>query len=264
LKIPTPKPDFIVSKWYADVIHEKDSSAFIVYWAELKWKLLKINFSSFIQRTSLGKIISKSTFLKTSSPYIKDDIFYLNIKNLKGIWEKNSTSLSVKLLETEEGYILWECFMPLAKANIILSSKKYQGLGYVERLTFTLKPWQMPIKILHWGRFLSENHHIVWICWEGSYPQTWVFYNGQQKHNALVNSEEVVFEDFKLRFIDKKIIREGKLISTIFKKFQFLKTIFPANVLNMEECKWLSDSSLYHQNMLIAKEKVIHERVEFV
>ncbi|CAF1193898.1 unnamed protein product, partial [Adineta ricciae] len=170
--------DFSVYKWYADLIDEQTDNVTIVYLGELRWKFVKLRFTNILQFLQKLTLISHATFSNYRPPIFDEKSFIINSTNLSGQWLTTSACIREKLYENANGYIVWECVMPSASAKIELDGKTTQGLGYVERLTTTLKPWQMPINILRWGRFLSNNHSIVWIRWEGEEEKFLIFHNG--------------------------------------------------------------------------------------
>ncbi|CAF0741986.1 unnamed protein product [Adineta ricciae] len=153
--------------------------------------------------------------------------------------------------------------MPSASGKIELDGTTNQGLGYVERLTTTLKPWQMPINILRWGRFLSNNHSIVWIRWEGEEEKFLIFHNGLKYVGGIIDDDRIEFGTYRLMLEDKFTLRNGPLVKTVFDKFSTIKQLFPAGFLNMKECKWQTRSELFENTRCISKGWSIHENVQF-
>ncbi|CAF4752438.1 unnamed protein product [Rotaria sp. Silwood1] len=259
----TTRKSFYVYKWYADIIDEKTNDVAIIYLGELEWNFLKISFTNILQFLEKYHLISQTTFSNYNSPILKNKSFHINSLQVSGQWESKSESIIEKLFENKDGYILWECFMPSALGEIKIDEKKiFQGFGYVERLTLTLKPWQIPINILRWGRFLCKNQYIVWIHWEGDEKKFLVFHNGMKYIDGIINDDMIEFGYYRLMLLKKYTLRNGPLIKTVFDKFLWIKKIFPSGFFNMKECKWQTWSELYENNCSIANGWSIHENVD--
>ncbi|MCU0393758.1 MAG: hypothetical protein MUE81_21810 [Thermoflexibacter sp.] len=214
----------------------------------------------------LEKLSSSASFIRSKPPDLQDNILAIENNKLKGIWTKQMPNISEILLENEQGYILWECFIPLAyvQLDIRKNVSSYTGNGYVEKLTLSVKPWEMPIKVLHWGRFLTENQSIIWIRWEGEETRNLVFYNGIKQENPQIDEQRIFFGNFCLDLSEKYILRNGSLISTIFRRFAWLKKIFPSKILHLQECKWQSKGVLTQDGQKINENWAIHEKVEWL
>jgi len=257
--------NFLVSKWYADVVDEATGNAAILYHSELTWKKLKLRFSNQLQFTGQQKLQSSASFTSYREPVWHDNQLHIHDSQVNAVWQSSAPCLTEKLLENESGHILWECIMPIAQGKVhFRNGEQYSGLGYAERLTFSVKPWEMPIKVLHWGRFLAEHHAIVWIRWEGLAERNLIFYNGQKYTDGIVTEELLHFGTYQLRLKDKYTLRNGSLITTVFRRFTWLKKLFPEGILNLQECKWQTHGQLYKNEHLITTGWAIHEKVEWI
>ena len=258
----TSRKSFYLCKWYADVIDEKTNDAIIIYQGELEWKFLKLRFANILQFLRKNNLISRATFSSENLPILENKTFSMNLMEVYGRWETKYEPIVEKLFENRNGYILWECFMPSAFGRIEIDEKINKGFGYVERLTLTVKPWQIPIHILWWGRFLCENQCMVWIRWEGEEEKFLVFHNGVKYMDGIISDDMIEFGRYRLLLSEKYTLRSGPLIKTVFDKFPWIKRIFPSGFLDMKECKWLTWSELYENNCSIANGWSIHENVD--
>ena len=256
------KKNFFFSKWYADVIDEQTANVTIVYMGEIEWNFLKLNFTNILQFIDKHQLISQATFSNYRAPQWDEDIFRINTMDRTGQWQSKRNAIVEKLYENSDGYILWECVMPHALGTIEIDEKFNRGLGYVEKLTMTIKPWQIPIEILRWGRFLSENQTIVWIHWEGEEHRCFIFHNDRKYIDGIINDEMIEFENYRLVLAKKYILRNGPLIKTVFDRFSWVKKVFPSGLFDMHECKWQTWSELYEKDSLIAQDWSIHENVD--
>jgi hypothetical protein len=258
--------DFLVSKWYADVVDAQTGDVTILYHSTLQWKKLRLQFSNSLQFVNRSKLRSSASFTRQYTAVLADGIFTLSGTAASGHWSASGQSITETLFEDDSGYILWECFMPSAAGKVQFVQRKavYEGLGYVERLTFTVKPWEMPIQTLRWGRFLAERHAVVWIRWEGRAERNLIFHNGQKYTNVQITDDELRFGKHRLVLAEKYPLRNGSLITTVFKKFSWLRKLFPEGILNLQECKWQTRGQLLKDDILLTTGWSIHEKVEWM
>jgi hypothetical protein len=155
--------------------------------------------------------------------------------------------------------------MPRANAQVrIRDREEVSGLGYVEHLRLSVKPWELPINELRWGRYLSDRDTVIWIEWRGPDLRRWVFHNGTPASCASLSDDEVVLtdRDLCLRLLDKTVIREGNLLPTL-SRIPWADRVVPARLLNMYECKWRSRGVLQENGILVSAGWAIHEVVRW-
>jgi hypothetical protein len=257
--------NFLATKWYADIIDPATGNLIICYWAEVKWKKWNLGYTGQLQSWA-GKVSARSLFRDGPPPLYAQGFFGIKTSLLQGDWLAQAPPMSEMLLENAQGYVRWECVQPCAQAELVMKdlNRHYQGVGYVERITFSVLPWEMPITILHWGRFLADGHVIVWIRWEGREPRNLLFHNGQPYPEAHIDENQLRFGEYTLDLAQKRVLRAGTLMATVFKRFAWLKTIFPEGILNLKECKWQTRANLTLGAQPVASAWVIHEKVEWV
>lgn len=261
------KSDFSLSKWYMDCI-DTDGNVFVGYSAFLKWKKIKLNYSSILHYDDLCEPTKHSTLRKLPSPWLKNNCLTWNPSKLqvRGNWHRIDEPLQRTLLKTNVGAIRWECIQPKANANISIDGRKIlTGFGYAEKLVTSIKPWELPFNELRWGRFLSEKDTIIWVDWKGDTNFILLFHNGKSIKDAIVSDECVNInqKEFLLTFSSKMVLRKGPLISTAFSNFPSLIGIFPNKILNTYECKWRSRGILKKENKKVSEGWVIHEVIQW-
>jgi len=260
------KSGFSLRKWYLDCVSD-NGDTFIGYSGVLRWGALTLHYSS--ATTSCGgSQASTATSLKESAmPRMTGDKIYWSSKALKahGEWIPSSAPIHKTLYESPEGMAVWSCHQPRSNARISLGNKEQiAGFGYAEMLELTIKPWQLPITDLRWGRFLSERDALVWVDWRGADLRS-VFHNGRQCEEAEISDEQISFNNKRVRlaFTEKTILREGVLVSTALSAIPGVETILPARMLHTYECKWRSKGILFDGGVPSSAGWVIHEIVRF-
>lgn len=236
---------FHLEKMYFDSIDD-EGNCFIVYWASLRFSLIKFTYSGLIFSNAQDTTLEKSSLRRIPRPEVADALHFDNpALKIKGSWQRQDTPVSLTLYSDHRGRSLtWNCHHPKAQTVIAYQGRTFQGWGYAETLKLPVKPWQLPIDELRWGRFLSENATITWIHWQGKHPVNQLIYNGAIYEDAVFEDERVVFDrgSAVLHFQETSVVRTGKL-SGVLAKMPWLKIIFNSRILNTVEMKYKARSS---------------------
>jgi len=237
--------------------------AFIGYSAKLSWNNISLFYNGFTFRSITQLVVKRNSFSAQRFPEISGDEAAWRFQHVSAKWKRTSEPIHEVLLELPEGDITWFCSLPKASAVVQHAQEwlEKNAMGYVEKITISIPPWKIPIRELYWGRFLSPDHAIIWIRWIGPVPKTLTWHNGVRFPEADITAEEVTFDDFILSINNKKELRNGDLLSTVFSKFPVIAKLFPKSIMQLRENKWVSDGLLMHGNKRIAEGKIIHEHV---
>ncbi|MES2765596.1 MAG: hypothetical protein V4642_07005 [Bacteroidota bacterium] len=254
---------FHLSKWYMDAI-SADGDVLICYAAHLKWGLLSIPFSQIIFHA--GSFIAKTGLFKNAVfPKSQDGFLKLKIGEDELTWNQLAEAKKFTLYDSPRGKIEWNVMMPSAAFTTNSGEFFKNGLGYIEKLEMTIPPWKLPISQLRWGRFVSEKTYCTWIEWKGDHPKILVICDGEVFENAEISEEEIYIpqKDLRLKLSKQKILREGNIGGTAFKKIPFFHVIFPSKVLKMYEWKARSFGEIFKNGEKISHGWAIHEIVRF-
>jgi len=237
--------------------------AFIGYSARLDWKSIGLFYNGFTFRSITGAVVKRNSFSSQQFPSVSGEEIVWRFRNVSAKWKRMVAPVHEVLLELPEGNITWSCHAPQALAVVEHTHEQLEknALGYVEKITLSLPPWKIPIRELHWGRFLSPDHTVVWIRWIGPVPRTLVWHNGARFQDAEITTEAVAFDGLMLSINNKRELRKGSLLSTVFSKFPAIARLFPKTIMQLRENKWVSDGLLMRGNKRIAEGKIIHEHV---
>lgn len=254
---------FNFEKIYFDCV-DNSGNCFIIYWAKLQYFFIKIQYSGLIFSDFENITIEKSSFKKINKPSIKNNLCFNNNQiEISGSWEKKDESINLLLYKDAwEKELLWNCHHPSAITEIKYKNKTYNGYGYSETLLLPIKPWNLPINELRWGRFLSANYTIIWLNWKGKYPLNILFCNGIRYEDAFFENESIYFDNRKyfINFNRIFVLRERKL-SKILSKMSFLKILFNNRILNTKEIKYKAKTTLYNNLNIISEGWSIYEIV---
>jgi hypothetical protein len=261
------KPDFSLRKWYLDCVAD-NGDTFIGYSAALRWKAFPLHYSSIITTRGNLEASTETALRKSAFPRMTDRRIDWSSKalNLAGTWTPMSEPIQRLLYKSAEGTVTWSCLHPRSKADISFGKKEHiAGLGYAELLELTVKPWQLPITELRWGRFVYERDALVWIEWRGAASLSVVFYNGKQMQAASITDEQIAVDGDRtlLTLTERTELRKGVLVSTALSTIPGIEAIVPARMLHTYECKWRSKGVLSTNGSVCSSGWAIHEIVRF-
>jgi len=237
---------FRLEKLYLDCLDDS-GNCFIIYRTKLQLFFLKIHYSGLIFSDSADIITEKYSLKKTGKP---DSIELLildnNLLHLTGEWKRLDNPLPVfTFTNNNNSELVWNCHHPKALTEITFNRNQFRGYGYAETLATTIKPRDLPMEELRWGRFLSESYTILWINWKGTYPVNKLFCNGTEYNDTTFKEERLSFGKgtYVLLFNEISAIRKGKL-SKLFSRTPWMKIFFSIRILNSIENKYKAKSVL--------------------
>jgi hypothetical protein len=224
---------------------DSSGNALICYSASLKLASINLNYNGYTFRSSDSAVVTKrNSFKSTSAVQCAESSIEWAFQNNSSKWEKIDHAIEETLLSNEDGEIRWTCEFPKATGKARLNANAIEGYGYVEKIVITIPPWRIPIKELHWGRFLSKNYTIIWIKWIGPIPKSLLYLNGEKIPNAEIRPVSIVFGDYRLNILNQRTLREGTVRATVFSKFKTIRNLFPKKIMGLNENKWISDGTL--------------------
>ncbi|TAL64025.1 MAG: hypothetical protein EPN88_11515 [Bacteroidetes bacterium] len=221
----------------------------------MKLFLWNFVYSGLVFCDAEGFTTEKSTLRKTNKPAINGTI-NLNHKFLKiGVSLKRTDDPIIRMLykDRENNELIWNCHHPKALTEIIYNGNIYKGFGYAETLFTRIKPWNLPIDDLRWGRFLSDSYTVIWIDWRGKHPLNKMFLNNVEYNDAIFENDIIIFGDgiYQLKFSDTQLIRKDKL-SGLFSEMALLKIFFNRRILNTVELKYKAKTALSKNSVFLS------------
>lgn len=233
---------FQLSKWYLDCVAESGDGA-IVYVAELSWNAWRLRYAS--KLVFLGdKVTSASSIRRCQMPETHDGRIALSLPHLgvEGVWKEAAGPIERKILESNEGEIVWTCLQPASQVTLkVNGSTELAGRGYAEQLRMSVAPWKLPLTELHWGHFVSESDNLVWIDWRGTYSWRLLVHNGREQEGKSITAREISADsDVRLTLDCGLVLRSGNLGDTIFPALAHWSEALPNSLFGVHECKWRS------------------------
>jgi len=129
----------------------------------MKFFWIRFVYSGLIFSDTKGFTIEKSTLQKTRKPVINGTIEFSHEILKTEVILKRTENVIIRSLyrDGKNNELLWNCHHPKSLAEIIYDKKSYKGFGYAETLFSQVKPWNLPIEELRWGRFLSDSYTVI-------------------------------------------------------------------------------------------------------
>jgi hypothetical protein len=127
-----------------------------------------------------------------------------------------------------------------------IGDARLEGLGYLERLRLTVRPWKLPFRALRWGRHLSAEHSLVWIDWRGGKERCWVWLDGVEQTGAVVHDDGVtgLADGAELRWTGGRDLRDRRLLATLAGSLPPLTHRLAGPLARWHEHKHLSPSAI--------------------
>jgi hypothetical protein len=232
---------FHLRKWYFDCVSPKGDAA-IIYLARLGWRSAVLDYSSLLLCHD-GQVTTRTSMRRFKAFEDTSPEFDLALPSLRitASFRAQQPALSRTIYDG----VHWTGLQPKSEASVIIDGLTLCGLGYVERLDLTVRPWRLPLNELHWGRFLSPDDALVWIDWRGSHEATVVIHNGRDIHADQICAEQLRFAPDSTLALDRRhTLRSGQLDDTVLPAAPVLARFFPRNLFGIRETKWCSRGTL--------------------
>jgi hypothetical protein len=216
---------------------------------------MKFTYCGLVFCDYMGFTTEKSTLSKTQKPKINGTIHFDQpaLKTDINLYRTNDPIIRSLYIDSDGNELIWNCHHPRALAEILYNGTLYTGFGYAETLSTHIKPWNLPIDELKWGRFLSDSDTLIWINWTGKYPLNKIFFNGTEYNDAIFANDTISFcnDIYLLKFLEIQLIRKGR-VSKLFQKMKMLKILFNHRILNSLEIKYKSKTSLSKNSIILS------------
>jgi hypothetical protein len=288
---------FRLRKWYLDCVAD-DGSTLIGYRARLEWAPLAVEYAAVLAAPAAGEVRQLHSFRPSLPPTLNRGVCGWSCPSLgvDGRWEATARGVGRVLLRSEAGGIRWRCHQPGARTDLrldreladVFGRERLCGVGYVEELELTVAPWRLPFDTLHWGRFVTPEHHLVWIQWQRSRPvpaagmQTvtsggmaappamasrglrLAILNGTPVRGAQVSDRAIRLSGRgTLEFGEPRRLREGPLVQTVLGAAPLLTRRLPPTFTRAHEAKRLSRARLTGSDLPGVDGWAIHEVVRW-
>ncbi|MFI5178718.1 MAG: hypothetical protein ACHQO8_09145 [Vicinamibacterales bacterium] len=183
---------FHLAKWYLDVVTD-EGAVIIAYAARLRWGRLRLDYASVLHAPPGESTRETSTFGTTGLPELVGDRVTWRHRSLRfdGQWDRLAPPFEKCLLKVGDGDLIWTCVIPRSQATVELDGRPHRGIGYVEHLSLTIPPWDLPFNTLEWGRHASNAHSVVWIAWRGRDTRSFIWRDEAEQPAATLERNGV-------------------------------------------------------------------------
>ena len=230
--------DFHLKKWYLDGADEQ-GNVYIGYQVYLRWRNLRLHGYQHVWRTPAHGIRTRAGLSQQPAPVWEGgNRLIWQPDSLQASWTTADGPLEETLFSSDDGDIRWRCTQPKAAMSLQSPQLTFAGWGYTECIDITLPVWRLPFNTLYWGRCHSEHHCLVWIVWSGATEQKILWHNGKRSADLVIEGGRISGPDVSLKPGENVTLRQGRLISTVFKSFGHITKLLPRAAFLADEHKW--------------------------
>lgn len=233
---------FKLDKWYLDCV-TATGNVFVGHWAALRVGLVPLRYAAVLAGTAGDAGRERRTLWpgRPPAPAAGRIAWRCARMGIAGSWTIEEPPLERTLLEGPAGTIGWRCLGPRARVDLTVEGRRFQGAGYVERLTMSVPPWRLPFRSLRWGRFHGAGRTLVWIDWQVGVARRWVFDNGVECPAAEVHAAGLTLPGgVRLDLAAGTPLRAGALRDTALRPVRALA----ARWREAHEVRWLARAQL--------------------
>jgi hypothetical protein len=265
-----PQRRFLLRKWYLDCVTE-DGSAVVAYWASLCWGALRMRYAALLCGATGRDAWQIHTLRPGAPPSLEGERcdWQCPRLGLTGSWTARAGRVGRVLLRTAEGGIRWVCHQPAADVRVDIlrpgaPAITLRGSGYVEELTLTMPPWELPFSTLLWGRFVAEDASMVWIRWRGQSPGGLTLVDGTLHSEPRVRDGTVAVPGTALlRMEEGRSLRDGTLANAALRNLTRLVPLLPRAFREARENKQVSRAELHRCGCEPVSGWTLHEVVKW-
>jgi hypothetical protein len=267
----TNKKGFHLTKWFMDFVGE-DGSVLICYAARLTWKGITAPYTNVLWQRPGHPTTQKTRYTRVRMP-VQDgrQLIWGDPRcRVTGIWEAGADPVEARLFESEKGSLDWHCLQPRSRVTLELDGGQYIGEGYAEVLHMTIPTWEMPMRELRWGHFLSPGHWGVWIeIKEETGTRQWVWWDGKPETGCQISDTDLFIPrvNASLHLSRGRVLEADKKIQQVVGKLvRYLpgfRKVIPESFLMADACKWHSQARVDMGPKGTFTGQAIHEFVNF-
>jgi len=255
-------PGFNLDKWYFDLV-TPSGQCWIGYCARLELGPLRLTCAMELTGGPERVARGRRSLVGAGWPCEAGGGVSWRCDALKtdGGWQGMDPAFERTLLRTSRGEVVWRSAVPRGRALLKVGGTVLEGLGHCERMSLSMAPWALPITVLHWGRWHSDEGSLVWIRWEGAQPLTLVLRDGAEVLGCSVAPGRVGGDGWELSLDRSTVLRDGPLGRTVLDGIPGLDRLAPAAMLGTTETKWLSRARMSRLGQEPVEGWAIHELV---
>lgn len=233
---------FGLEKWYLDCV-SADGAVLVGYAARLKWGPIGLSYGAKITKEKGGEPSQRQSLSFGTVSEQGRAIRWVNDRlRVSGEWTDGDPIATIVVVDEPSGRIEWQCLGAGCAVDLYTDGRAMAGTGYVERLSMTIPPWELPFTELRWGRFISDDrrNHMVWTDMRGRTPRNWVWINSGEPVEGTVDTEGVRTGEAELLFLSSDPIRGDNVARTLLGRLAFLRDLLPKGLRSIREDKQVS------------------------
>ena len=252
---------FAFTKWYFDCL-DREGRLAICYWTLLQWRRLRIAWSGVTLCAPGERARTRSSVVPCPGPVTAGALTQWSCRRLRCDVELSGGTGPMASQQLASG-LVWSCVAPAANAIVRGDDTRMHGTGYAERIELSVPPWQLGIERLRWGRWIGDGatRSVVWIEWNDSPQQRWVFLDGTRVAAAGVSEDTVSAGAATLHLGDPTVMIDRRLGATV-RKVPALRAVAPRWLLAGHEQRRTRTGTL-RDGAAVTHGTIVDELVDF-
>lgn len=255
-----------LTKWYLDGV-TSSGDVLVGYAGELRVAGVRIPWSGWTLFAAWGSVEQRSVWRRDDPISDPAGCFRWSAPalDLEGTWQRTIEAAvpAVLLHESADTRIVWESPAAAADVSVRLGGRALTARGYVERITLAVPGWRLPIRELHWGRFVGQTASLVWIQWRGPVPLSRCWRNGAACGPVDISTAGVRTNGTELVFAAGRVLREARLEEGALAGAGIWRHLLPKSIRQIHETRSVCRGHLLMPHGESDEGWVVRERVEF-
>ncbi len=243
---------------------DDEGGVVIAYWTSLAWRGLALTWHSVARYNPDGTHTSRTSIAHCGPPLLTTASVTWEAPRLRCVVNLRPRQHALATMNLHDG-VEWSCLAPAAESSITLAGRPaIRGTGYAERIVMHVPPWQLGIRELRWGRWISSNaaRSAVWIEWTGSAARRWVFFDGHLATRGEITDDTIQAGQAQLALGERRTLHDRTLGKSLG-RITALKAVVPKSLLSLRETKWVRSGVLRLPNLPAVSGTVIDEVAVF-
>ena len=229
---------FRMRKWYFDLT-TPSGDVVVCYWAEVALAGLRAVATAVLEAPAGGKSTMRTSLGAEAEPAVTGDAGRVTLGRL-GIEmavEGRGRTGPVRLHEESRGSVVWEPRMLRGRGVARIGGRGYEGSVYVEVLDMTLAPWQLPFRVLEWGRVATEAVCCTWVRWSGGRELSMVVAEEPGGDGLRLHEAGMGFGTREVDWDQGRVVRDETLGSGVLGSLPVIAQALPPAFLKTHEVR---------------------------
>jgi hypothetical protein len=229
---------FRMRKWYFDLT-TPNGDVVVCYWAEVALAGLRAVATAVMEAPAGGKSTMNTALGTEPEPAVTAGGGGVTLERLQVelAVEGRGRTGPVRLHEDARGSVVWEPRMLRGRGVARIGGRGYEGSVYAELLDMTLPPWQLPFRVLEWGRVATDVLCCTWVRWSGGRELSMVVAEEPGGDGLRLSEAGLGFGACEIDWDQGRVLRDETLGAGVLGSLPMLAEALPPAFLKTHELR---------------------------